>query len=143
MKQKTLNIFLALYFFFINSNFFIYQHYCGNELYATALYKTVTCECGDNSPLNASQWMNVQENDCCSETLLFAHLDMPFISQQWMILIFILSFVFIVISYVKNLFDKNFFVILSRYYKIFKEKCRSCWYIYTRTSLVKSVVLRN
>lgn len=143
MNPKTINIFLALYFFFINSNLFIYQHYCGKELYATSLYKTVTCECGDNASLTTTHWINVHENECCSETLLFAHIDSPFIFHQWTIFIFILFFVLIFLPYLKKLFDRNFFVIISLYFRIFKQKCRSYWHIFVRVYLIKSVILRN
>ncbi len=140
MKTNYLNIILSFLFLLSNSNLFFYQHYCGDELYATSFYSTSTCECNDVMNLSHLNWLNIQDDGCCQEKLIFAHIDQAFINYTLLLQIF---FVLLLILPISLQIALPFILHLhSTLSKIFLHNVR-CYNLLYRYSIVRSVVLRN
>ncbi|GIV26661.1 MAG: hypothetical protein KatS3mg027_0475 [Bacteroidia bacterium] len=140
MKLKQVNILIALIFLIANSNLFFYQHYCGDELYATSFYHTSTCECNDVMHLSHLNWINIQDDGCCQEKLIFAHINNPFVHYALIIQIFFVLLA-IFLPFLQTLLNLILFShsIISKIFLQF-VRCYNLFYIH---SIVRSVVLRN
>lgn len=139
MLFRITNILVLCSFILINSNLFFYQHYCGDELYASAFFHTKTCACGDEMSVDNIQWIGTQDDGCCVEKIFFAHTDSTFLGHHWIISIFGILLALIITVYTL-LHTTTLVSLLS--YKFLKRRTKSIA-LYLHYILVRSVVLRN
>ncbi len=100
--HRLLSLFILVSFLLTQSHLFIYRHYCGEELYQTSFYGTVSCGCeGEEIHYNVSSQVLHQDNDCCKETFIYAHSDNSFIFYIAKIVVLVgllLAVIFLVIK---------------------------------------------
>lgn len=139
MLFRITNILVLSSFILINSNLFFYQHYCGDELYASTFFHTKACACGDEMLVDTIQWIRIQDDGCCVEKLFFAHTDSAFLSHHRIISIF--GILLALITFVYTPLYTDIFVFLL-FYKFLKRRTESVA-LYLHNVLIRSVVLRN
>lgn len=142
MIKRLFNIIILVSFLLSNSHLFLYQHFCGNELYATSLFHIVSCECGDVMYQTNYDWINTKDDGCCKETLIYAHLNNDFIAKYNVIQIFKVLLVLIVLSFIFSNYTLNWIKNLYSYY-LKRRPLNNTISLLLHTLQVRSVVLRN
>lgn len=141
--SRLINLLLLFCFILYNSNLFFYQHYCGNELYGTALFHTITCGCEDEfGSLSTENGIFTKEDGCCQEIIIYAHNPLSFYNFHFILTLF---FVFLSIFLVfKKLFaDSLFRCIHFLFYRYFKQTHQSFFHLLLHFTAIRSVILRN
>ncbi|MEW6774573.1 MAG: hypothetical protein AB1304_11315 [Bacteroidota bacterium] len=142
MIKKLFHILILVSFLLSNSRLFLYQHFCGDELYATSLFHIVPCECGDAMHQTNYDWINTKDDGCCKETLIYAHLNNDFIAKYNVIQIFKVLLMILGTSLFFFNYTLNWIKNLYSYY-LKRRKVNNIIFLLFHTLLVRSVVLRN
>ncbi len=135
------SVLVLLSFVLSTSNLYIYQHFCGGELYATSIFHTTSCDCNDETIIQTKEWINIEDNGCCKEKLIYAHQNNPFLSYHIILnILWILLFVFSWkwICPLLHLLKKFFFS-----YWLYHKRRKNPVVSYLSHLIVSSVVLRN
>lgn len=141
MIKKFLHTFVLFSFTLSNSNLFVYQHYCGNELYGTALFHTLTCECNDNVRISDNnQWIVSNDDDCCKEIVIYAHNPDNFLFIQLLTTLFFLLSTIIIVRFVFKIKSTYLLNTLSSF---LKRRRKTPFHIFISYHHIRTIVLRN
>lgn len=137
--HKISSVVVLIHFILSNSYLFVYQHFCGEELYATVFYHTVSCECNDEVNIHPQDWINYQSNDCCEEKLIFAHIPYNFVHYSFVLKI--LWILLLLISIVKHI--RIFSIVNLLSCSIYPRRRSKNVALMIHYQMLRSVILRN
>lgn len=141
--KKISTILILISFILSNSNLFFYQHYCGDELFGSSFFHTVTCECGDelnNNSLN--NWIVSKDDGCCKEILIFAHIQHDFNFTTFILKVFF-TLLLTIVFFSSHILHKILLDYSSYFYKVLKRFLHSAIYLFLLHLTKSTVVLRN
>ncbi len=145
IRKKILNILLIFIFVLSNSHLFFYQHFCGEELYGSSIFHTLSCECGDEMhPLNMNDWIISEDDGCCREVIVYPHHTMPFYSFSLVLSVF-LTFLCLISLLVHHStpYSSLFHSIRFLFYRFLKRRPEHFFHLFSHSSVLKTVILRN
>lgn len=141
MRKTLLNILILFSFVLYNSNLLFYRHYCGDEVFGSALFHTVTCACGDEVNIHdTNQWIASNDDGCCKETLIYAHNSDNFLFMELLTGIFFLLSAIILTRFLFKIQSIDFLPSLSSFLKRRRKIPIHILIVYHH---IRTVVLRN
>lgn len=140
--KKVFVLFLLGVFLLSDSHLFLYRHFCHDTLYGTSFFGKISCPCDGNNSLLLVQEVNVMENDCCKEIVLFARIKDVFYSHTTFFIFFIscalLSLSFLPSTHLEFITNK-----FSLIYYLYRKKSENFSLFYIQTFSLSTIVLRN